>query len=220
MPATAIPETRSARPRTRLQAEQRKVYREKLLLAAQQVFADRTYSAVSVDDIATQAGVSRATFYRHFRSKLDIVAALTDRLATDLHPAHNVFLHSDVITIDVIDAWIRANIALYRDHAVLMRTVREAASIEPVFFRDHATANHERTIRKLAGTLPAFAVAASAQTREDAVRIRAHVLIRQLEMLCYDVAVTQWVDGLDVGCDMLSRQFMAFLMEHPGETRP
>ena len=41
----------------------------RLLAAAMAQFGARGYLAVSVDDIATAAGVSRVTFYRHFSGK-------------------------------------------------------------------------------------------------------------------------------------------------------
>jgi AcrR family transcriptional regulator len=43
--------------------------RQRLLDAAQRVFAESGYLSASVDDIITAAAASRATFYRHFRSK-------------------------------------------------------------------------------------------------------------------------------------------------------
>ena len=50
--------------------------RERLLAAAMTQFCDQSYLAVSVEDIASAAGVSRVTFYRHFNNKADIAADL------------------------------------------------------------------------------------------------------------------------------------------------
>ena len=44
--------------------------------SARQVFVTRGFPDATVDDIAREAGASRATFYLHFRSKVDIAAAL------------------------------------------------------------------------------------------------------------------------------------------------
>ena len=53
--------------------------REQLLAAATQLFHDKGYYSVSVDDIAGLAGVSRMTFYRHFRSRAAILMELFER---------------------------------------------------------------------------------------------------------------------------------------------
>lgn len=202
------------RAMTRLQAEQKEAYRERLLQAAQSLFRRQTYSSTSIDDITRHAGISRTTFYRHFRSKLEIVAALTDRLVEKLHLAHDVFLDRQGADRATVIAWIDSSIMLYRANASHVQTVREASSIEPVFFRDHAILNHEKVIRLLGRTLPAFRLAAAAQEADDPLRIRALLLIRQLDMLCYDVVIAQWTESLEVAGDQLARQFVAFLAEY------
>ncbi|MEV6600167.1 TetR/AcrR family transcriptional regulator [Actinoplanes sp. NPDC051346] len=52
--------------------------RQRLLDAAARVFYAEGIHAVGVDRIITEAGVTRATFYNHFRSKNDLVVAYLD----------------------------------------------------------------------------------------------------------------------------------------------
>ncbi|WP_319453104.1 MULTISPECIES: helix-turn-helix domain-containing protein [unclassified Mycobacterium] len=52
--------------------------RQDMLSAASMLFADRGYYAVSMDDIALEAGASRATLYRHFNTKVKILAELSE----------------------------------------------------------------------------------------------------------------------------------------------
>lgn len=47
---------------------------------ALRLFSERGYSGVRVEDIAREAGVSRATFYKYFCEREAILAALLDRL--------------------------------------------------------------------------------------------------------------------------------------------
>ena len=61
-----------------LRDQQRAFTRDRLIEAGRQVFAARGYPETTVDDIAREAGASRATFYLHFRSKGDVMAALVD----------------------------------------------------------------------------------------------------------------------------------------------
>ena len=51
--------------------------RERLLDAAQRVFATSGYASATVDDIIRAAATSRATFYRYFRSKEDLFDELS-----------------------------------------------------------------------------------------------------------------------------------------------
>lgn len=53
--------------------------RERLLLTASELFYAEGIHAVGVDRILEKAGVTRATFYRHFPSKEDLVSAYLGR---------------------------------------------------------------------------------------------------------------------------------------------
>lgn len=54
--------------------------RGRLLDTALQLFVERGYVAVRVEDIARAAGMSRATFYKHFSEREEILAELFARL--------------------------------------------------------------------------------------------------------------------------------------------
>lgn len=54
--------------------------REAILGAALRLFAERGYIGVRVEDIAEEAGISRATFYKHFAERDEILASLFERL--------------------------------------------------------------------------------------------------------------------------------------------
>ena len=52
---------------------------DRVLTAAYELFAKRGVQAVGVDEIIARAGVAKATFYRHFRSKEDLILAFLGR---------------------------------------------------------------------------------------------------------------------------------------------
>ncbi|KZX20567.1 TetR family transcriptional regulator [Rathayibacter tanaceti] len=56
----------------------RAILRAELADAVLAVFLERGYSEVTVEEAARQAGVSRATFFRYFRSKEDVVVAAVE----------------------------------------------------------------------------------------------------------------------------------------------
>ncbi len=68
----------------------KKPVNDRLVDAAFELFAERGYDHTTVDDIAERAGVGRTTFFRHYRSKDDVIfpghdeliAAVRQRLAT------------------------------------------------------------------------------------------------------------------------------------------
>jgi len=68
-------------PRKRLTGEER---RAAILDSALSVFADRGYHASAIDDIAREAGISKALIYEHFPSKRDLFRALLDTYVGEL----------------------------------------------------------------------------------------------------------------------------------------
>ncbi|GAA3827836.1 TetR/AcrR family transcriptional regulator [Streptomyces chiangmaiensis] len=67
--------------------------RTRLADAAFALFDERGYEQTTVEDIAERAGVGRTTFFRHYRSKEDVIfpdhdrllVLISDRLATSSH---------------------------------------------------------------------------------------------------------------------------------------
>ncbi|HMS75519.1 TetR/AcrR family transcriptional regulator [Gordonia sp. (in: high G+C Gram-positive bacteria)] len=58
--------------------------RDEILDAASELFADRGYTAVGIDDIGAAVGISGPSVYNHFPSKLSILVSITRRSATTL----------------------------------------------------------------------------------------------------------------------------------------
>lgn len=98
--------------------------RSDIVAAASSLFAERGYYAVAMDDIASAANVSRATLYRHFRTKVAILSELTELavvegtgLAADLHDlAHHSF------TRDSLHAWLARYVHLHRAYGSVTQT--------------------------------------------------------------------------------------------------
>ncbi len=71
----------NAPPRRRLTAEER---RTGILDSALAVFSESGYHSSSIDDIAREAGVSKALIYEHFASKQELYADLIARNSREL----------------------------------------------------------------------------------------------------------------------------------------
>ena len=76
-----IDETPSPKPRVRMSGSQR---REQLVAVGRKLFAAKGYEAVSVEEIAAKAEVSKPVVYEHFGGKEGLYAVIVDREVTGL----------------------------------------------------------------------------------------------------------------------------------------
>jgi AcrR family transcriptional regulator len=75
-------EIQQSKTHTKLQREER---RESILRGAAKAFVANGYDATTLDDIAREAGISRAFLYRHFDSKKDIYLAIIEDFRNKMH---------------------------------------------------------------------------------------------------------------------------------------
>lgn len=106
----------------RLKPQQR---REQLLDTAATMFAERPYEEVWVEDIATRAGVSRATMYHYFPTKRDLYLAIlkraSDRFLARAHPDPQLPLPEQLA------AGLQAHIQSLVDHPFESVTINRGA---------------------------------------------------------------------------------------------
>ncbi len=103
--------------------------REKLLSAAEAVFAERGYENARIADIVAQAGISHGLFYRHFADKDAILSAVLDRLNDRLRDTSGrVAGDGRVPTLEQLEARNIQFFREYAEHRLLLRVSREAAA--------------------------------------------------------------------------------------------
>ena len=116
----------SERPRTK-PPEQR---RDELMSAALKLFVDQGVAATTIEQITTGAEVAKGTFYLHFSSKEDLLAALRQRFARDLltRIERAVAAEAEADWRAKLAAWAGAAAAFYLDsmphHDVLFAEAR------------------------------------------------------------------------------------------------
>lgn len=66
------------------QAERRAATTAALMETARRLFGERGYADVSIEEIASEAGVTRGALYHHFKSKEDLFAALFEKMEQEL----------------------------------------------------------------------------------------------------------------------------------------
>jgi AcrR family transcriptional regulator len=91
-----------------------------ILKAAKELFYERSFAAVGVDEIGQRAGVTGPAIYRHFRGKDEILSTLFDDAIDRLMEATTV--HSD-------DPWEQLE-ALVRGHALFVLSERKLAGVK------------------------------------------------------------------------------------------
>jgi AcrR family transcriptional regulator len=103
-----------------------------ILATAERLLTEKTLAAISVDDLARGAGISRPTFYFYFPSKDAVLLTLLDRVVTEADTAmSHVFGAGDA---SPREAWRRAITAYYetfRRHRALTLAWAEARSSNP-----------------------------------------------------------------------------------------
>jgi AcrR family transcriptional regulator len=58
--------------------------RSLLVNAAEEVFAEKGFTAATLDDIAHTAGYTKGAIYKHFSTKEDLFLAVSDRILASL----------------------------------------------------------------------------------------------------------------------------------------
>jgi AcrR family transcriptional regulator len=73
------PHLKSSRPRRLTREERRRLTREQLLIAAQEVFEERGYADSSLEEIADRAGFTRKAVYSNFSGKAGLLLEIVER---------------------------------------------------------------------------------------------------------------------------------------------
>jgi AcrR family transcriptional regulator len=103
--------------------------REKLLAAAEAVFAARGHENARVADIVAEASISHGLFYRHFADKDAILTAVLGRLNDRLRDiSGRVAGDGRVPTLEQLELRNIQFFREYAEHRLLLRVSREAAA--------------------------------------------------------------------------------------------
>jgi AcrR family transcriptional regulator len=149
-----LPPAKGARPRRADAARNRQA----LLAAARRVFERDGFVTARITDIADEAGLAHGSFYSHFQSKEDALAAVLGEVGEEmLHPGPP--LAGDLgDTADPVAAIHAANVAYleaYRRNARLMALLEQVATVDERFAAlrlersDAFLARNARAIRRL-----------------------------------------------------------------------
>jgi TetR/AcrR family transcriptional regulator len=144
---------------------------ERILDAAENLFAEKGYSATSLGDVADRVGIRSPSLYNHFRNKEALYAAVLERLL-EAFGAPLAELKDQAITRERIYQWLetivrmhheRPNLARLLQHAALSGGPQTNALIERLFspmFDQMGTASADVSLEKVGLDLQPWAVMA------------------------------------------------------------
>ena len=183
--------------------------RERLLAAAMTVFCERGYLATSVEDVAAAAGVSRMTFYRHFRNRADVAAELFRAAAADAAPRYLAIAAEDPTDRVAVLAWIRAIFAADRADRQLLQVFTQATS-DPDGFTERAQQLIADLITALGESVPAFAVDPE-QPAQRRRWLEAWLLLYEILDQSNHAALASGVAADPLVPELLAERFLAFV---------
>jgi AcrR family transcriptional regulator len=187
-----------------------------LRLSAEGLLRERGYVAVSVDDIAKGAGVTRRTFYKHFDGKLEIAMDMLARQMEKSKRAWGAIAAADPRDPEAIRAWIEGLIAYY-DGNPITRMMLEIGVFEPESI-ETLQSIAPIIMGELGRSLPAFAFTGDPAERERWAE--AWMLVMQIMNHAYMLAAGFSMIEPALTTQLLARSFHAFVQAHDAAAPP
>jgi len=132
-PVSQAPE----RARLNLREEQKLFTRDRLLTAALEVFRQVGYRAATIDQITALIGANRATFYLHFKDKLDVATGLARGISK---LSAQRFMHLDsgeTQSLASVRKWLDEYLDENGRDPVLGQILTEVLASDPEFAREY-----------------------------------------------------------------------------------
>jgi AcrR family transcriptional regulator len=194
--------SRPAPARKRLTAEAR---RAAILDAASAVFSARGYHSASIDDIAGEAGVSKALIYEHFSSKQELHQKLVEAHAAELYQRLASAVPSAEGSAARLAAGLDAFFGFVEERRDAWRMLfREAADPETVALLDRMLAQVTAVVAELIAAEP------GAQSLPEEERRRGIHQIAQMLVGAAQSVANWWADHSEVPREQLVDTAMDF----------
>ena len=101
--------------------------------ATERLLATRRFADLSVADIISEAGVSRASFYFYFASKYELLSAVSERAIDEVYAVTQTWLHRAEAEppLDALQTAMRGAVARWAAHGPVLRAVVESSASAP-----------------------------------------------------------------------------------------
>ena len=99
---------------------------DRILDAAEDLFAEKGYSATSLGDVADRVGIRSPSLYNHFKNKEALYLAVLERLMADFSTPMQE-LDSGPVTYERVFEWLEAMVRQHHANPNLARLLQHAA---------------------------------------------------------------------------------------------
>ena len=161
--------------------------RERILAAAERVFARRGFFASRVSEIAKDAGVADGTIYLYFKSKDDLLISLFENRMKQVNETLRTAIANERSTLDQLRAFIHAYLQLVHDEPAATEVLTIELRQSNKFMKEYENAEFADFLRMLGGLI---AKGQDAGELDDAVP--AHVAARMIFGMLDELALA-WV---------------------------
>ncbi|WP_313024420.1 TetR/AcrR family transcriptional regulator [Pseudomonas lopnurensis] len=167
-----------------LREAQRALTRNQIMAGARTCFLRTLYTEVSVEEIATEARVSRATFYNHFDDKKSLLAAMVDHFLQPIGETYRRLLliqpHSRAQVVD----WVRMTFASREELRDDIRIAQQAGILDPALSQLFFV-----TFGEVVEKLVPLVMARNAEAKQAQVHMRLWIACRALDGLTTEILV-------------------------------
>jgi AcrR family transcriptional regulator len=165
--------------------------RERLAEAAFALFDERGYEQTTVDDITERAGLGRTTFFRHYRSKDDVIFPDHDRLLEQITERLRTSSHGTAL-VAVSDA-VRLVLLRYIDEGELARR-RYALTSKVPALRDREIASVARYQRLFREFIAAWMADTTSPDMAEPAPLRAELMAAAV-VAAHNHVLRRWLRG-------------------------
>lgn len=116
-----------------LREEHRRITQDRLVAAAKLLFRENGFRATTVEQIAKRAGTTASTFYRHFKSKLDLANILQVQLEDEVLAGLRKLEAIPQLNRKTVRAWFNEYYEMWEGHDRLSEAYWEAAAADTGF---------------------------------------------------------------------------------------
>lgn len=190
-------------PRSKAREAKQALYRDLILDAAEQVFAERGYDGTKVTDIAKEAGLSLGTLYGVFGGKAEVHKALHERRLEVVLGLSDLPVPDVGSVLFVVMAGVRVYVEFHVDHPNYLRMhLREGNA-----WTSEETMQHDVEVRAWREGIRRMKHLFRAGQKAGDIIEGDPVLLAKMMVATHQVLLADWVEkGMEVHADDVVRQ--------------
>lgn len=183
--------------------------RREIVDALRDLLRSRRFDDLSVEDILAVSGVSRATFYRHFKSRRDVVVSMYEVTMERAIP-HFQLLGSVASGSLPAIRWARHAVEFYRAEGQISVLIHGLAATDEAF-HEKLRQDRQMLIRLLAADVPAFAAALGDDAPARRQRARADIFFMMVDRISAEITLFAELADMSEYEAVLAERIDAFL---------